>query len=934
MSSSFSSAGAKTTYNLLLPKTAFGLRGRLPEKEPRLLAHWKTVNLEAQRLKVREGAPRFTLHDGPPYANGHLHLGHAVNKIAKDVAVRFWQMQGRHAAFTPGWDCHGLPIEAKVEEAFQEKGQDKKELSPLTFRKACRTFANRWIDVQRDEFTRMGLLGDFAHPYTTMAPSSEATIVRAFLDLVEKGLVYRGLRPVLWSVVEETALAEAEVEYKDVTSPSLYVSFPLKKAAHPLLQDARAMIWTTTPWTLPANRAIAYGDMMYAVIKLTDTGTPSPLVIGKPCLERFQKDTGLTFEVLGTVAATDLEGCVAAHPLHKDGYDFDVPLVPAAHVSADAGTGLVHTAPAHGTEDFSLAKPYNLEVTDLITPDGRFKPDVPLFAGTHIYKAKEPVREALDKAGALVWQGTLQHSYPHSWRSRTPLIYRATPQWFLRLDGTPSVRQKALEALNDVTFLPESGRARLTSMLERRPDWCLSRQRSWGIPLMLFIDEDGKPLMDAKLNAQLVELVQQEGTDVWWTDKPQTVLKHMGYEGYTTVTDILDVWFESGASHLFALDETQRPADLYLEGSDQHRGWFQSSLLLSIALNDKAPYTTLLTHGFVVDAEGRKMSKSLGNSTTPAALVQSKGADVLRLWVLSSDLDADIKVSPQTMAAAEETYRRLRGTLRFLLGNSQGNGDTTPTGNPPVLEHWVLARLQQVGATWTAQMQAYRFDQALTTLHHFCANDLSAFYFDVRKDALYCEAAHAPLRQHVVATLQQLLDTLLTLLAPFIPFTTEEAFLEAKTMGGRTTSWPDSVHLVQAPVFEVASTDQEVCEKMIALRQLRSVITAALEEHRSAGRLRSSLESNVILYIADAATRALLDDFTASAMAELCLTSALTLGEAAAPADAFRLEGVRGVAVAVAPAKDVKCPRCWRYVVPHEAVDALCARCKHAEAAV
>ena len=730
---------------LRLPKTAFEMRGRLPEKEPTYLARWKDMDLESKRRAARAGAKTFTLHDGPPYANGHLHLGHAVNKIAKDIINRFWWMAGYDTTFQPGWDCHGLPIEAKVEEAFKDKGTQKRDVPPLAFRKACRDFAEKWINIQRAEFVRMGLSGPFDAPYTTMEKSSEAAIVRSFLHLVEKGLVYQGLKPVLWSPVEETALAEAEVEYKEVTSKAVFVGFPFAEDAPEALRDAAVLIWTTTPWTLPANRAVAYGDLPYVLCRVNAAKDAHLLqgktfVVAKNCLDRVCSAAGLEdVDVIKALTGEDLAGLTLRHPLFDQGFDFTVPLLQGDHVTDDAGTGLVHTAPDHGLEDFALGKTHDLPLADLLTPAGTYKPDIPLFAGEHIYKVADKVIAALMNEGTLWAKESLRHSYPHSWRSKTPLIYRATPQWFLNLDGTPNLRQRALEALKDVTFLPPSGRNRLSAMIETRPDWCLSRQRAWGVPLMLFVHkETGALLVNEDVNKALVTLVHEQGCDVWWELDADDFLAPFGLKGYHKISDIVDVWFESGLTQAFVLDEPTFPADLYLEGSDQHRGWFQSSLVLSTALRGQAPFKTLLTHGFVVDGQGQKMSKSGGNNQTPLEIIDTKGADLLRLWVASSNIYEDLKMSPAALKNAEDTYRRLRNTFRFLLGNlHDANKTLTIPKDMPFLERWMLAQLYATHKRVIDAFSNYHLGEAVSLIHHFCNTDLSSFYFDIRKDALY-----------------------------------------------------------------------------------------------------------------------------------------------------------------------------------------------------
>jgi len=984
------------SYTLNLPQTHFRMRGNLAEKEPRILDFWQSIQLEDKRDTLSKDRPSFTLHDGPPYANGHLHLGHAVNKVAKDTVNRLYWQQGCRTPYRPGWDCHGLPIEAKVLENYEKKGKAKKaDIPPLAFRTACREFAAQWIDIQRKEFQRLGVLGLEKEEalYTTMQAEAEYAIVENFFRLCEGGDVYLGLKPVFWSVVEETALAEAEVEYKEITSPSIYVSFPISHSERPVLQDpvlqgVKALIWTTTPWTLPANRAIAYGDLDYVVFEtippdlnkeagLSETSqhqkTPQKFLVAKACLKDLKKTAKLDeVRILATLKGDDLKGAYAQHPLYKQGYVFEVPFVKGAHVSSEAGTGLVHTAPAHGLEDFSLANPFNLEVTNLLTPGGVFKPEVPLFSGLHIYKAAQPVIHALMKEGTLFYHTTLTHSYPHSWRSRTPLIYRATPQWFLRLDGREALRKKALQALEKVSFFPEKGKIRLKTMVENRGDWCLSRQRLWGIPLMLFVDpQSHTPLMRADVHAAVLAEIKKNGVDAWWTLDADDFLKPFGLRGYQKVMDILDVWFESGLTHQFVLEasrEGKKVADLYLEGSDQHRGWFQSSLVLSAALNKgSAPYRQLLTHGFVVDQKGYKMSKSLGNVITPLDMVQKNGADVLRLWVTSNTLYEDLRVGEQTLKSTQDLYRRFRNTFRFLLGNlntfpaffykQENTFEDAPHNTPsrkdsssatipdsqrkeldveelPLLERMVLARLFKVHEAYQKAFVSYDFSQMVAVLHQFCNQDLSAYYFDIRKDTLYCEPPNSKLRKACLRVLEEVLSALLTWCAPFMPFTTEEAYHalcvdQGYRRGGNVASHKDPHHDLQAALFEFQKSPEETKEKGVpssvratgeehkevdaharentvqesvhlaasykppkafqndsllqkfdVLLSIRTTVTAAIEKKRAEGLIKSSLEAMAEVFICDDEIMRIAQEYGEARLAELCLTSTLKLKRA------------------------------------------------------
>lgn len=953
--SSSKPSSSDPVLSVRLPKTSFEMRGKLPKKEPEFLEKWAALHLEEKRRALHQKNSAFTLHDGPPYANGHLHLGHAVNKIAKDILNRFWWGQGFATPYQPGWDCHGLPIEAKVEEGFKKQGKSKGDVSTTDFRTTCHNFAQKWINIQRDEFLRMGIAGAFDTPYTTMAHESEASIMRGFFRLFEQGHIYQGLRPVLWSPVEETALAEAEVEYKEVTSTAVYVGFPLANvpASHPhaaLLEKAQALIWTTTPWTLPANRAIAFGEFPYVLVRLKSKEAQSQdmlYLIAEPCLARVLQDTGAHAETLATLAPENLAGLTARHPLYNQGYSFTVPLLHGDHVTSDAGTGLVHTAPDHGVEDFALGKTHNLELAHLVTGAGTFKEGTPLFADQHVYKVAPAVKEALHKESTLFHASTLTHSYPHSWRSKTPLIYRTTPQWFLALDGTPSLRRKALQALDTITFVPESGKNRLKAMLEGRPDWCLSRQRLWGIPLMLFVHkETGEPLVRTDVNEALAARIAQEGVDFWWTATADDLLAPFSLSGYSKVMDILDVWFESGMTHMFALKnaedcknkgEASWPANLYLEGSDQHRGWFQSSLVLSTALRDGSPFQTLMTHGFVVNADGHKMSKSSGNTLAPAALIQEKGADILRLWVANANLYEDIKIGQEAFRHTEDIYRRLRNTCRFLLGNLAGTTptDLLPVENLPLLERWLCDRLVTTHTTWVEALKACRISEALQAVHTLCNQDLSAFYFDVRKDALYCDHRNSETRRGTVTALWHTLTHLLRWLAPFLPFTAEDAFCAAKAdLGDLTCDWPDSVHLWPLdtpPSSWCAETERS---QITHLRDMRLWVSAAIEKVRAQGNIRSALETHPVVAVKKdqhSALHALMQGTSAEDCATLCITSGFS--ETPPASDLLHQDSpAPGIHVAIYRALGEKCNRCWRYQPLHTTKSGvkLCSRCTDA----
>jgi isoleucyl-tRNA synthetase len=671
-------AAPDAKFPVFLPNTPFPMRGDLPKREPDLLARWERIGLWERTRAQAAGRTPFVLHDGPIYSNGHLHIGHALNRILKDVVMRAHRMAGQDVNYIPGWDTHGLPIEWKVEEEYRKTGRDKDAVPVLDFRAECRAYSDNWMGIQADEFRRLGVTGDWAGRYATMDFSSEAAIAGEICKFLLNGALYRGLRPVMWSPVEKTALAEAEIEYHDRTSDTVYVRFPIVSGP---VQDASIVIWTTTPWTMPANRALAYGpEIDYALVVVDAVAEGSlarpgeRILIAEALIGDVAKATGVSaHHVVHVYKGAELAGTVAAHPLRGQGFDHDARLLPGAYVTTDQGTGFVHIAPAHGEEDFALSREYGVEVPEAVLDDGTYAAWMPLFAGIHVFKAAKPVSDAIEAAGGLLARGTLLHSYPHSWRSKAPVIYRATPQWFIRMDGPEQIRARALEAIGQTAFIPEAGRNRLASMVAGRPDWCISRQRAWGVPIPVFVDRrTGEPLRDPAVVERIVDAFKTEGADAWYSS-PAT--RFLGNERdpaqYEQVMDIVDVWFESGSTHGFALEDRGGPwpADLYLEGSDQHRGWFQSSLLEGIGTRGRAPFKAVLTHGFVLDENGRKMSKSLGNVTAPQEVTDKLGADILRLWVVNSDVSEDLRIGPEILKQQAELYRRLRNTLRWLLGS-------------------------------------------------------------------------------------------------------------------------------------------------------------------------------------------------------------------------------------------------------------------------
>lgn len=932
---------------IFLPKTDFPMKAGLPQREPDMLARWEGMNIYGLQRAAAKGREKFILHDGPPYANGHLHIGHALNKILKDVISRSQQMMGKDSNYVPGWDCHGLPIEWKIEEKYLAAGKNKDEVDLVAFRKECRDFAAGWIDIQREEFKRMGVVGDWDNPYTTMNYHAEARIAGELGKFLLDGSLYRGARPIMWSVVEKTALAEAEVEYHDHNSNTVYVRFPVAEASTPELEGASVVIWTTTPWTLPGNRAVAYGaDIDYVVLRPTfvtkDDEKMDPqmtnIVIAKELVDEVCEAAGIAeHEIIAELKGSDLDGTILSHPLKAGGYDFDVPMLEGDFVEVDTGTGFVHIAPGHGADDWELSIANNIPVPDTVGPDGAYFDHVPLFAGLKVlgssqdgkkyyFPANKVVMAEMKKAGGLLASGKLTHSYPHSWRSKAPLIFRNTPQWFISMEKT-GLRDKALKAIEETTFVPKKGKNRLRGMIETRPDWCVSRQRAWGVPITVFVNKKtGQPLRDEAVMARIVDIFESEGADAWFASDPARFLgDDYAVDEYEQVTDILDVWFDSGCTHTFVLEDREDlswPASLYLEGSDQHRGWFHSSLLESCGTRGRAPYDAILTHGFILDEKAEKMSKSQGNALSPDDVYQQYGADILRLWVVGTDYTEDPVFGPETLKQMADIYRRLRNTLRYLLGNLNGfeERERLDVAEMPELDRWVLHRLWELDSDLHKACDSFQFHSLFAKLHTFCAVDLSAFYFDIRKDALYCDGSDTLTRRATRTVLDHLFNTLTAWFAPFIVFTTEEAWL------ARNPGETESVHLRTFPDVPEGWRDDELAAKWARVRDLRRVVTGALEVERAEKRIGSSLQAAPQVF----AEKAYVDAMTGVDLAEIAISSVATLAEGDGPTDAFRLSDVPGIAVVSALAEGEKCERCWKItndVGSHDAHPTLCGRC-------
>jgi isoleucyl-tRNA synthetase len=891
---------------LNLPQTEFPMKAGLPKREPDMLAHWHAIGLYDKLRADAKGRKKFVLHDGPPYANGDIHIGHALNKILKDVIVRAHQMMGRDAVYVPGWDCHGLPIEWKIEEQYRNKGQDKDTVPANEFRAQCRQFAEKWVAVQSEQFQRLGVLGDWENPYTTMAFDAEATIVAEFQKFIVDGSLYRGSKPVMWSVVEKTALAEAEVEYEEHVSPTIFVKFPVQG-----MDNTYAVIWTTTPWTIPGNRAMAYAKgLTYGLY----TANGEQLVLCDNLAAQVMQAAQI--EDYERVSDIDPGALTCHHPLAAQGYDFDVPVLAGDFVTDETGTGLVHIAPGHGQDDFELGMQHNIDVPFTVDEGGVYLDSVPVFAGKRVLddKGKDgdangAVIGALVEAGRLLAKGKLRHQYPHSWRSKAPLIFRNTPQWFISMEKT-GLRDTALKEIDKVNWYPASGKNRIHAMIENRPDWVVSRQRAWGVPLTIFVDKKtGEPLRDDAVNTRIFDAVKAKGADAWFDTDPQEFLgSDYAANDYEQVTDILDVWFDSGVTHAFVMearDDLHWPADVYLEGSDQHRGWFHSSLLEACATRGQAPYKNVVTHGFTMTEQGKKMSKSLGNAVDPLKVIQQSGAEIIRLWTMSCDYSEDQRIGPEIIKANTDAYRKIRNGFRFLLGNLDGFDDAEKVAlaDMPELERYMLHRLAALDALVRDNYSHFDFRKIYQALFNFMTVDLSAFYFDIRKDTLYCDADSSLERRACRTVMDIAFHCLTRWFAPVLCFTTEEVWQS------RFGVSDDSVHLQQFVDMDAAWQDDALAAKWDKIRKVRRVVTGALEVERREKRIGSSLEAAPIVHISDAELRAALDGQN---MADICITSQIELTDAAAPDGAFTLDDIAGVAVMPQMAEGKKCQRSWK----------------------
>ena len=889
-------------FQINLPKTAFSMKANLSIREPEILKYWEEINLYQQLRSSRKGQEKFVLHDGPPYANGNIHMGTALNKILKDIIVKFHQMDGKDSVYVPGWDCHGLPIEWKIEEQYKKNKKNKNEVPIVEFRKECRVFAEKWIGVHKGQFKRLGVVGDWENYYSTMSFDAEAQIVRELGKFLKEGSLYRGFKPVLWSTVEKTALADAEVEYQDHKSDTIYAAFTVASSKIKELEGSDIIIWTTTPWTIPANKALAYNESLdYLLMQINDGEFKNrKIVVAEALLESVIKDCNIiNYQTLKKFKGKEFKDSICRHPFYDLGYNYDIPMLEARFVTTEQGTGIVHCAPSHGPDDFNLCLNHGIKAIETVDGDGRYTKNVPLFEGLHIFKSNSIVIEKLKEQKKLLANGEMVHSYPHSWRSKAPLVHRATPQWFISMDSH-KLRSKALKALDETVFYPSKGKERLKAMIETRPDWCVSRQRVWGVPLPIFVHKKTKEtLVDDWVNENIASIYEKEGSDCWFSDDPQKFLgdKYKA-EDYEKMSDIVEVWFDSGSTHAFVLEKRQDlkwPASMYLEGSDQHRGWFHSSLLESCATRGRAPFESILSHGFVVDGKGLKMSKSVGNVIAPEDILKNYGADILRIWVASSNYAEDLRIDYSILDQHADSYRKIRNTFRYLLGNinddlEETNLDKVDIKKLPELEQFMLHKIYSLDLNFKKYFKNYDFHNLYKELLNFCTVDLSAFYFDIRKDCLYCDTKDSTKRQSTILLLKIILNALLKWFAPILSFTTEEIF---KLVGNKK-----SIHLERFINFPVNFKNDNLNLKWLELIKIRDICNLSIEEKRSVKIIGSSLEAILKIKLNKEKFEIVKD----IDLSELCITSS---------AHVEKTEQNQ-ILVETEKAKGDKCSVCWK----------------------
>ena len=891
-----------------LPKTAFSMKANLPNKEPGIIEYWQKINLYEKLRKKSKGKEKFILHDGPPYANGNIHMGTALNKILKDIITKFHQMDGKDSVYVPGWDCHGLPIEWKIEEQYKKNKKNKNDVPIVEFRKECRDFANKWINVHKDQFTRLGVIGDWENYYSTMSFDAEAQIVRELGKFLKEGSLYRGYKPVLWSTVEKTALADAEVEYMDHVSDTIYAAFPIKKTNLKEIEGSNIIIWTTTPWTIPANKALAYNsNLIYLVVKIKDDGDfkDKKIIVAKDLLESLIKECEVqSFNIEKEFSGKEFEGTICTHPFLDIGYDYDIPMLEARFVTTEQGSGIVHCAPSHGPDDFNLCLKNNIKALETVDDDGKYTKNIIKFEGTHIFKANPIVIENLKNQKKLLANGKLTHSYPHSWRSKAPLVHRATAQWFISMESH-GLRTKSLKAIDETVFYPSKAKERIKSMIETRPDWCVSRQRVWGVPLPIFLSKKtGKALIDDEVFENIAKIFEKEGSDCWFSDEDQKFLgKKYNSEDYEKMSDIVEVWFDSGSTHSYVLEKREDlkwPASMYLEGSDQHRGWFHSSLLESCGTRGRAPFESILSHGFVVDGKGLKMSKSTGNVILPEEVLKKYGADILRIWVASSNYAEDLRIDYSILDQHAESYRKIRNTFRYLLGNIQDdfidkNFEDLNIEQLPDLEKYMLHRIYLMNKNFYNYFNSYNFHNLYKELLNFCTVELSAFYFDIRKDLLYCDPIDSKKRSDCILVLNIILNCLLKWFAPILSFTTEEIF---RLINKKEDE--NSIHLKNFIKIPENWNNEELNSNWEKIKKIRDEANVSIESQRANKTIGSSLEADIQIKLKnnfyDLAKK---NDFS-----EICITSLATV---------IQDDNMdNDIQVTCKKAKGNKCPVCWK----------------------